>query len=60
MGTMRRKGISALLGLIKATIADGFAPADARDLFESVVGVPALLERLGALQAVPGGASALL
>jgi len=35
-----------LLGLIEGSIADGFAPADARDLYEVVVGVPALLARL--------------
>lgn len=35
-----------LLGLIEGSIADGFAPPEARDLYEVVVGVPALLERL--------------
>jgi len=51
---------AALLGLIEGSIADGFAPGDARDLYETVVGVPALLGRLGDLAAVPGGATALL
>jgi uncharacterized protein (TIGR00730 family) len=50
----------ALLGLIEGSIADGFAPVEARDLYETVVGVPALLERLSGLSAVAGGAAALL
>ena len=51
---------AALLGLIEGSIADGFAPPDARDFYETVVGVPALLERLGTLSPMPGGATALL
>jgi uncharacterized protein (TIGR00730 family) len=51
---------AALLGLIEATIQDGFAPPDARDLYESVSGVDALMTRLETLHAQPGGASALL
>jgi uncharacterized protein (TIGR00730 family) len=51
---------AALLGLIEGAINDGFAPPDARDLYETIMGVPALLGRLGDLAAVPGGAAALL
>lgn len=50
----------ALLGLIEDSIRDGFAPAEARDLYETVSGVSALMDRLTGMQAVPGGASALL
>jgi uncharacterized protein (TIGR00730 family) len=38
-----------LVAAIDAAIAQGFAPSDARDWFEVVHGVPALLERLRAL-----------
>jgi uncharacterized protein (TIGR00730 family) len=51
---------AALLGLIEGSIADGFAPAEARGLYETVAGVPALLERLATLHPVQGGADALL
>jgi uncharacterized protein (TIGR00730 family) len=51
---------AALLGLIEGSIADGFAPAEARALYETVVGVPALMQRLTHLATVPGGAAALL
>jgi hypothetical protein len=51
---------AALLGLIEGAVGDGFAPPDAREFFETVAGVPALLERLTALHPVPGGAAALL
>jgi uncharacterized protein (TIGR00730 family) len=44
-----------LLGLIEGAIADGFAPAEARDLYEVVVGVPALLARLLRVGAAPAG-----
>jgi uncharacterized protein (TIGR00730 family) len=40
-----------LLGLIEAIIDTGFARPEARALYEVVDGVPALLERLGALSA---------
>jgi len=42
-----------LLAAIEAAIAAGFAPAEARGLFEVVDGVPALLARLAQLQRVP-------
>jgi uncharacterized protein (TIGR00730 family) len=51
---------AALLGLIAASIEDGFAPADAAEFFEVADGVPALLARLGVLEPAPGGAAALL
>jgi hypothetical protein len=51
---------AALVALIEETIRDGFAPPDARALYETVAGVPALMERLASLRTVPGGASALL
>jgi uncharacterized protein (TIGR00730 family) len=51
---------AALLGLIESAITDGFAPPDAREFFETVAGVPALLERLAALHPEPSGAAALL
>jgi uncharacterized protein (TIGR00730 family) len=47
---------AGLLGLIEATIADGFAPPEARDLYEVVAGVPALLDRLARLGLPSGGA----
>ena len=50
----------ALLGLIEGSVADGFAPADASDLYEVVAGVPALLARLMRIGPMPGGASAKL
>lgn len=50
----------ALLGLIEGAIADGFAPADAREFYEVVQGVPALLARLAQLGTVAGAASELL
>jgi len=46
-----------LLGLIEGAIADGFAPAEARDLYEVVVGVPALLERLTRISAATAAAT---
>jgi uncharacterized protein (TIGR00730 family) len=49
-----------LLALIDGSIRDGFAPADARGLYEAVSGVPALMERLEGLDATVGGASSLL
>lgn len=51
---------TALLSLIELAITDGFAPPDAREFFEAVAGVPALLERLSVLHPVPSGAAALL
>ncbi len=51
---------AALLALIEDSIRDGFAPAEARDLYEPVSGVPALLDRLAHAATVPGGAAALL
>lgn len=51
---------AALLGLIEASILDGFAPADAAEFFEVARGVPALLDRLTTLEPAPGGAAALL
>ena len=45
----------ALLGLIDGAVGDGFAPADAHEFYETVAGVPALLERLGTLHTAPGG-----
>ena len=51
---------AALLGLLEASIADGFAPPDARQLYEVVEGVDPLLARLAELSTVPGGAAALL
>jgi uncharacterized protein (TIGR00730 family) len=50
----------ALIGLVEDSIRDGFAPAEARTLYERVTGVAALMERLARLHAVPGGESALL
>lgn len=50
----------ALLNLLEDSIRDGFAPADARNLFETVHGVAALMQRLTSIDAVAGGASALL
>ncbi len=49
-----------LLGLIEGCIADGFAPPDARDLYEVVTGVPALLARLAQVGPAPGGVPGLL
>jgi uncharacterized protein (TIGR00730 family) len=49
---------AALLSLIDSAVGDGFAPPDARDFYETIVGVPALLERLGTLHAEPGGLAA--
>ena len=49
-----------LLALIEAAIAEGFAPADARDFYEVTEGVPALLDRLSVLHRAPASASALL
>jgi uncharacterized protein (TIGR00730 family) len=51
---------AALIGLIEDSIRDGFAPAEARELYEVVAGVEALMGRLGTVDAAPGGASALL
>ena len=51
---------AALLGLIEDSIRDGFAPAEARALYERVDGVPALMARLGALHTAPRGAVELL
>ncbi len=51
---------AALLGVIDAAVADGFAPAECRDWFDVVNGVPALLARLNDLSQVVGGAAALL
>jgi uncharacterized protein (TIGR00730 family) len=51
---------AALLALLDGAIADGFAPADARQLYEVIGGVPALLARLGELAAGAGGEAALL
>ena len=51
---------AALLGLIEGAIADGFAPAEARDFFEVADGVPALLARLAVLGPVAGGVASLL
>ena len=45
-----------LVAAVEAAIADGFAPASARGLFERHDGVAAVLARLDALQ--PGGAAA--
>ena len=59
MGMIVRK-IDNDESVIEGSIADGFAPASARDLYETVVGVPALLERLAALHPAPGGATARL
>ena len=39
-----------LVGLIESAIAEGFAPADARDFYEVVHGVPALLARLASVE----------
>jgi uncharacterized protein (TIGR00730 family) len=50
----------ALLDLIEGAIAEGFAPADARALYEVVDSVPRLLERLATLGTVAGGEAALL
>ena len=47
-----------LLSLIDSAVGDGFAPPEARDFYETIVGVPALLERLGTLHAEPGGMTA--
>lgn len=49
-----------LLHLIEASIAEGFAPPDARDFYEVLYGVPALLDRLTQVQRAPQGESALL
>jgi uncharacterized protein (TIGR00730 family) len=51
---------AALLGLIDASIRDGFAPAEAHDLYQTVSGVPALMDRLTGIHAMPGGATTLL
>ncbi len=51
---------AALLALIEGAIADGFAPAEARDFFEVADGVPALLARLAVLGPVAGGVASLL
>ncbi len=50
----------ALLNLLEDSILDGFAPAEARALYETVGGVVELMERLTRIEAVSGGASALL
>jgi uncharacterized protein (TIGR00730 family) len=49
-----------LIGTIESAIEAGFAPADVRDLYEVVNGVPATLERLETLATARGSASALL
>ncbi len=49
-----------LLAAIEAAIATGFAPVEARTLFERTDGVAATIERLLRLQAVRNGAAALL
>ena len=46
--------------LIEGAIADGFAPPEARDFYEVVDGVPALLARLAVLGPVAGGVPSLL
>lgn len=46
-----------LLAMIDAAVAHGFAPERARELFEVVDGVPALLERLAHLSGGVGGAA---
>ncbi len=51
---------AALLGLIEDSIRDGFAPPDARALYETVAGVPALMQRLVRMEAAPAGDSRLL
>jgi uncharacterized protein (TIGR00730 family) len=51
---------TALIALIEDSIRDGFAPPDARGLYEVVAGVPALMDRLTALRVAPSGTSALL
>ena len=51
---------AALLALIEGAIADGFAPAEARDFYEVADGVPALLARLAVLGPVAGGVPSLL
>ena len=49
-----------LLAALEAAIAMGFARPDARDLYEPVVGVAAVLARLTALPATLSGTSALV
>ena len=49
-----------LLGLIEGAITTGFAPAEARDFYEVIEGVPALLARLAALGPAAAGAAELL
>jgi uncharacterized protein (TIGR00730 family) len=49
-----------LIGTIENAIEAGFAPADVRELYEVVDGVPATLERLENLATAHGSASALL
>jgi uncharacterized protein (TIGR00730 family) len=49
-----------LLGLIDSAVADGFAPADARDFYEVTYGVPALLARLAVLEPAASSESELL
>jgi uncharacterized protein (TIGR00730 family) len=44
-----------LVAAIEAAIATGFAKPDVRRLFEVHEGVPAVLDRLAALPAHPGG-----
>lgn len=48
------------VALVDAAIAQGYAPAAARDLFEVTEGVPATLARLATLAPPESGASALL
>ena len=49
-----------LLAALEASVAMGFARPDARDLYEPVVGVAAVLARLTALPATLSGTSALV
>ena len=51
---------ATLLALIEGAIADGFAPAEAREFYEVADGVPALLARLAVLGPVAGGVPSLL
>lgn len=49
--------IRPIVAAMEATIAEGFARPDIRDLFEVVDGVPAVLARLATLSTAPGGES---
>jgi uncharacterized protein (TIGR00730 family) len=50
----------AMVSLIEAAIAGGFARADVRRLYEIADGVEATLDRLSLLAAAPGGEAALM